>query len=95
MATAIYECIDCEMNYCSNCDGGEDSCVTCSSGPRCDDCAVEHGEEEHKRCWNCGGSKEKIVGCVYCCRDCGFRCDEGKNDEGFHVDREEDEDGPN
>lgn len=45
--STIFRCIGCEQHYCANCDGGEDSCARCGTGPRCDECAVEH-EEEHE-----------------------------------------------
>lgn len=42
--STIYECIDCQQHYCVDCDGGEDSCAVCHTGPRCSDCAAEHDE---------------------------------------------------
>jgi hypothetical protein len=44
--STIYLCVDCENHYCVDCDGGEDSCSACHTGPRCNDCTVEH-EAEH------------------------------------------------
>lgn len=38
----IYRCIDCELSYCDSCEPGEDSCKTCRTGPRCEDCAIDH-----------------------------------------------------
>lgn len=38
----IYECVDCQQNYCARCDGGEDSCKECRTGPFCPDCAYDH-----------------------------------------------------
>lgn len=37
-----YQCIDCELYYCVECDPGEDTCEDCHSGPRCNDCAADH-----------------------------------------------------
>lgn len=48
MSAGTFECRDCEQHYCIACDGGEDSCPKCSTGPRCDDCAYDH-EQEHNR----------------------------------------------
>lgn len=39
---ATFQCIDCELHYCTDCDGGEDQCGMCSTGPRCDECAFDH-----------------------------------------------------
>lgn len=44
--STIYECIDCEQHYCAECDGGEDACPDCFTGPRCDDCATDHYSNE-------------------------------------------------
>lgn len=47
--SAIYRCVLCELHYCADCDGGQDTCGLdgCSLGPLCDDCAEEH-EAEHE-----------------------------------------------
>lgn len=41
---SVYQCVDCELHVCVDCEGGEDSCPSCHTGPRCDDCAVEHAQ---------------------------------------------------
>jgi hypothetical protein len=46
-AEGVYQCIDCELYVCAHCSGGQDSCPTCNTGPRCDECAADH-EAEHK-----------------------------------------------
>jgi len=44
--STIYRCIGCDLHYCVDCDGGQDSCEKCHTGPWCDDCAAEHTHED-------------------------------------------------
>jgi len=45
----VYRCTDCELSYCDNCEGGQDSCYLCHTGPRCDDCAAEHQDSHSEQ----------------------------------------------
>jgi len=65
---ATYECVTCVQHYCVNCDGGQDACEDCHTGPRCNDCAVEHKYE-------CSG--------VDYCAECGRSYKDGGPDESF------------
>lgn len=68
-----YQCIDCELHYCLNCDdGGEDSCEKCHTGPRCNECAVDHARE-HTTCGRCG--EEGAAGAAGLCADCNAEAD--------------------
>lgn len=46
---AVYRCTSCEQQYCDSCEPGEDMCIVCGTGPRCDDCAYEHEAYEQAR----------------------------------------------
>lgn len=43
------------------------------------------------RCESCGGSRALPVGCLSCCRDCGFPCMIEKDGEAFHAIEESDD----
>ncbi len=65
----------------------------CVAGETVEKC-VPCGEHERKQdeperlgaCSRCGGSTESPVGCLNCCRDCGYPCGDEKDAEAFHVD---------
>ena len=62
----IYRCIDCDAHYCATCDGGQDSCLQCHTGPRCDECAAEHAdehEEEERICPDCNYRHSSHISC--------------------------------
>lgn len=40
--STIYECVECDLRYCVNCDGGQDTCASCHRGPMCEECAADH-----------------------------------------------------
>jgi hypothetical protein len=73
-------------------------CATCGRAAwHKDDCPEAHNQtidvdEDGDACEHCGGSAENIVGCIACCRDCGFPCEIEKDGEGFHADEDDDTD---
>jgi hypothetical protein len=49
VSALIYLCVGCDQHYCATCDdGGEDACSVCNTGPRCNECAVEHAAEHQE-----------------------------------------------
>jgi len=74
---ATFECIDCEQHYCIECAPGEDQCAECHTGPRCNDCAVEHGEEhEAEKCRKCSAATDDGEGWDGLCGSCADKAEE-------------------
>lgn len=70
---AVYACIGCDLDYCATCDGGEDACAACGTGPRCPDCAADHKRDEHGPCTECEGK--------------GWGVFDADDERGLHVER--------
>ena len=72
---SVYQCADCGLHYCTDCDGGIDQCDECRRGPLCHDCAAEnHTGMQHVRetrgcdnttnctCWRCTRTPALVTG---------------------------------